>query len=127
MFSFHFRRVGISFEYEFSWCVFVRATLHMRREEIQLDVTECIISLMIRSICSGHFYAHHQELATICVLLAPMVCSAWLLVVGGQVQSSRLCVRNEGCCMTAVVQHPSSWTQAPDDEHRSVRNILSVS
>ena len=22
----------------------------------------------------------------------------WLLVVGGQVQGSRLCIRNEGCC-----------------------------
>ena len=27
-----------------------------------------------------------------------MVCSAWLLVVGGQVQSSRLLVQEEGCC-----------------------------
>jgi hypothetical protein len=43
----------------------------MRREENQLDVTECFIALMIRS-------------ETICVLLPPMVCSAWLLVVGGQ-------------------------------------------
>jgi len=32
------------------------------------------------------------------VLLPPMVCSAWLLVVGGQVQSSRVCVQEEGCC-----------------------------
>ena len=56
-----------------------------RREENQLDVTECFIALMIRSTCFGHFYAHHQELETICVLLPPMVCSAWLSVVGGQV------------------------------------------
>jgi len=66
----------------------------MRREENQLDVTECFIALMIRWTCFGNFYAHHQELETICVLLPPMVCSAWLLVVRGQVQSSRLCVRN---------------------------------
>ena len=64
----------------------------------QLDVTECFIALMIRSTCFGHFYAQHQELETICVLLLPMVCSAWLLVVGGQVQGSRLCVQEEGCC-----------------------------
>jgi len=32
------------------------------------------------------------------VLLPPMVCSAWLLVVGDQVQSSRVCVQEEGCC-----------------------------
>ena len=63
---------------------------HMLREENQLDVTECSIELMIRSTCFGHFYAHHQELETICMFLPPMVCSAWLLVVGGQVQSSRL-------------------------------------
>ena len=46
-----------------------------RREENQPDVTEFFISLMIRSTCFGHFYAHHQELETICVLLPPMVCS----------------------------------------------------
>ena len=51
----------------------------------QLDVTECFIALMICSTCFGHFYVNHQELETICVLLPPMVCSAWLLVVGGQV------------------------------------------
>ena len=43
--------------------------LHMRREENQLDVTECFIALTIRSTCFGHFYAHHQELETICVLI----------------------------------------------------------
>ena len=56
----------------------------------QLDVTECFIALMICSTCFGHFYAHHQELETICVLLPPMVCGAWLLVVGGQVQDNRV-------------------------------------
>ena len=30
------------------------------------------------------------------MLLPPMVCSASLLVVGGQVKGSRLCVRGEG-------------------------------
>jgi len=54
----------------------------------QLDVTECFIAVMIRSTCFGHLNAHHQELETICVLLLPMVCSAWLLVVGGQVQAA---------------------------------------
>jgi hypothetical protein len=38
---------------------------------------------MICLTCFGHLYAHHQELETICVLLSPMVRSAWLLVVGG--------------------------------------------
>ena len=34
----------------------------------QLDVTEGFIALMIRSTCFGHFYAHHQDLETICVI-----------------------------------------------------------
>jgi len=66
----------------------------------QLDATEWFIALIICSTCFGHFYAHHQELETICVLLPPMVCSNWLLVVGGQVQGSRVCVQEEGCCTT---------------------------
>jgi len=32
----------------------------MRREEIQLYVTEFFIALMIRLTCFGHFYAHHH-------------------------------------------------------------------
>ena len=54
----------------------------------QLDATEWFIALIICSTCFGHFYAHHQELETICVLLPLMVCSDWLLVVGGQVQAA---------------------------------------
>ena len=57
----------------------------------QLDATEWFIALIICSTCFGHFYAHRQELETICVLLPPMVSSAWLLV---------------------VVQHPSCWTHS---------------
>ena len=64
----------------------------------QLDATECFIALIICSTCFGHFCAHHQELETICVLLPPMLCRAWLLVVGGQVQGSRLGVQEEGYC-----------------------------
>ena len=39
-----------------------------------IDTTEWFIALIICSTCFGHFYAHHQELETICVLLPPMVC-----------------------------------------------------
>ena len=46
----------------------------------QLDANEWFIALIICSTCFGHFYAHHQELETICVLLPPVVCDA--LVVG---------------------------------------------
>ena len=82
------------------WCVFVRASLRIRREENPTRchwIVYCTYNMlnMFRA-----FYAHHQELEIICVLLPPVVCSAWLLVVGGEVQSSRLCVQEEGCCMT---------------------------
>jgi len=55
-----------------------KGKVHLRREEHQLGATEFFIALIIRSTCFGHFYAHHQEVETICVLL----------------QGSRLCVRN---------------------------------
>ena len=42
----------------------------------QLDATEWFIAHIICSTCFGHFYAHHQELETICVLLPPMVCDS---------------------------------------------------
>ena len=95
----------------FSLCFVVYSFCLLRVEKkTQLDATEWFIALIICSTCFGQFYAHHQELGTICVLLPTMVCSAWLLVVGGQVQGSRLCVHEEGYCTTAVMQHPSSWT-----------------
>jgi len=60
----------------------------------QLDATEWFIELIICSTCFGHFYAHHQDLETICAFLPPMVCNA--LVAGGRMlgAGSRLCVRN---------------------------------
>jgi hypothetical protein len=39
-------------------------------KKTQPDVTECFIALMICSTCFGHFYAHHQQLETICVITA---------------------------------------------------------
>ena len=75
----------------------------------QLDVTECFIALMICSTCFGHFCAHHQELETICVCVITAYGVQWL--VAGcwvQVQGSRLCVRDEGCCSTELsnIPHP---------------------
>jgi hypothetical protein len=64
----------------------------------QLDTTEWFIALIVCSTCFGHFYAHHQELETsVYVCYYRLWCAMpWLLVVGGQVQGSRLCVRDEG-------------------------------
>jgi len=60
----------------------VKVLLFPRREENQLDTTECFIALIICSTCFGHLYAHHQELETIFVLLPHLVCNA--LVAGGR-------------------------------------------
>ena len=104
-----FRSSQITIQQEIKICIWLYVYLSAHRcicidKKNQLDVTEWFIALIIRSTCFGHFYAHHQELETICVLLPPMVCSTLLLVVGGRVPGSRLCVQKEGCCTTAVVQ-----------------------
>ena len=59
-----------------------RLTVNKRREENQLDATECFIVLIICSTCFGHLYDHHQEHETTHVLLPQMVCKA--LVAGGR-------------------------------------------
>ena len=63
-------------------------TFTAREKKNQLDATEWFIALKISSTFFRHFYAYHQELETICVLLPPMVCSAWLLVVGGRCRAA---------------------------------------
>ena len=50
------------------------------KKKNQLDATEWFIALIICSTRFGHFYAHHQELETMCLLLPPMVCD--VLVAG---------------------------------------------
>ena len=54
-----------------AWC---RLHQYLRREENQLDATECFIVIIICSTCFGHSYAHHQELETILVLLPHTIC-----------------------------------------------------
>ena len=98
----------------------------------QLDVTECFITIMIPSTYSGHFYAHHQEFETICVLLSPMLCSALSLVVGGQVQDRRLLVQEGGCCTTRAASlfldtHPAALHLTPTASHQALRTIGSNS
>jgi len=80
--------------YKLDVCLSVHRCVCVEKKN-QLDATEWFIALIICSTCFRHFIAHHQELKTICVLLSPVVCSAWLLVVWGQVQDSRLCVRRQ--------------------------------
>ena len=58
------------------------AVQYKRREQNQLDATECFIALIICSTCFGHLQAHYQGLETILLLLPPMACNA--LVDGGR-------------------------------------------
>ena len=78
----------------------------MRREEKknQLEANEWFTAPMC-STCFGHFYAHHQELETICVLLPPMVCNA--LVAGCRRSGTEQQAMRPGWGML-LQQHPSS-------------------
>ena len=73
----------------------------------QLDATYYFIVLLIDSTCFGHYYAHHQELATIMLITALVVSfckdgrgsvnvKLWFLVV---------CVRCEVVCHSVVFQN----------------------
>ena len=64
---------------KFDVCLSVRRCICVEKKN-QLHATEWFTALIICSTCFGHFYAHHQELESICVLLPPMVCDA--LVAG---------------------------------------------
>jgi hypothetical protein len=37
----------------------------------------------------------------------------WMLVVGGQVQGSRLCIQNEGCCSTSRATSRNMYMRMP--------------
>ena len=60
----------------------VQRVLVCLEKKNQLDAIEWFIALIICSTCFGHLYAHHQELKSICVLLPPVVCNAF--VAGGR-------------------------------------------
>ena len=62
--------------------MFFRASWYKRREQNQLDATECFIAIIICSTCFGHSFVHHHELETILVLLLHMVCKVF--VAGGR-------------------------------------------
>jgi hypothetical protein len=63
-----------------------------------------LLNLMNRSTCFGHYYAHHQELATI--QTAPACgTSPWLWQVAGLVRG--------------ILQHPSNRTLKPTAMHQT--------
>ena len=61
--------------FTFDVCLSVHPCICVEKKN-QLDATEWFIPLTICSTRFGHFYAHHQDLETMCVLLPPMVCNA---------------------------------------------------
>ena len=102
--------------------MFIRASLYKRREENQLDATECFIVLIICSTCFGHLYAHHQELETIPVLLPHMVCNA--LVADGRLLGAELLAMRPGriaCCSA-----PNSLPSATEALHTICGNNTSI-
>ena len=86
---------------QFDVCQSVHRFISVEKKN-QLDATEWFIALTISSTCFGHLCAHHQELVTILCYYRIWCVMHQLLVVGGQVQGSRLCFRNEGSCSTAI-------------------------
>ena len=85
------------------WCMFVRASWYKRREENQLDTTECFFALIICSTCFGHSYARHQELETILVLLPHLVCNALV-----QLQSHNFPHPGRIACCSAPNSRPAA-------------------
>ena len=100
--------------------MFVRVSWYKRREENQLDATECFIVPITCSTCLGHLCAHHQELETLLVLLPHMVCNA--LVAGGRLLGAEQQQLRHYTPHAAITQVES---QAPDDGHISAPNMLS--
>ena len=130
-------------------CSSVHRCIHVEKKN-KLDATDRFIALIICLTCFGHFYTHHQELEVILCYyrLWCTVLGCWLPGVRcravGYASRKRDVTRR-------LVQHPSSWThslllcispptnrnqvlytigsnntRAPDDGHRSARNMLSI-
>ena len=115
----------ISLQNVLAWCVFVRASLHMRREE---KPTRChwivyctynMLNMFRALLCPS---SGDRDCVCYYLLWCAMPC---LLVVGGQVQGNRLCVRDEGCCSSniphseriACYLHLTSDSQQPSTAH----------
>ena len=92
-------------------CLSVHRCLCVEKKT-QLDVTECFIALMLNMfralLCPTSGARDYM-----CVISAYGV--QWLLVVGGQMQDSRVCVQEEGCCTTFFSTHMQRCT----DKHTS--------
>ena len=81
-----------------TWCVFVRPSLHIRREEKPIRchwIVYCIYNML--NIFRVLFFMPIIRSSRLYVCYYRLWCAMpWLLVVGGQVQDSWLGVRDEG-------------------------------
>jgi len=70
----------------------------------QLNVTYYLIVLFIGSTCFGHYYAHHQELATIMFIttLVVSLCKDGGVSISVNVWFLVVCVRCEFLCRLVV-------------------------
>jgi len=75
-----------------------------RREENQLDATECFIAFIICSTCFRPLYAHRKELETILVSLPHMVCNA--LVGCGRLLGAEQHAMRPECGQSHNFPHP---------------------
>jgi len=93
-------------------CLSVHRCICVQKKN-QLDASEWFIALIICSTCFGHFYAHHQELENICVLLLPM--------------GKRHCVQEEGCCIMCNIPLPGhiACCPAPDPQQPATKHCTS--
>jgi hypothetical protein len=82
-----------------------------------------LLSLMILSTFFGHYYVHHQELATVQMVPACGT-SPWLWQVAGLVHGCRFERPGRG-----MLHDSNSATSlySPDDRHNNARNMLSES
>ena len=87
--------------------MFVHASLHMHREE-KPTICHCMLYCTYDMLNMFWVLLCPSSGARDCVLLPPMVCSAWLLVVEGQVQAAGSASRKRD--VARVVQHPSGYT-----------------
>jgi len=109
--------------YKLDACLSVHRCICVEKKN-QLHSTEWFIALIIFSTRFGHFYAHHQELETISVLLPLLLCDALVAGCRRSGVGSRQCVRDEGCC-SSNIPHPERISfRTPDDGHKSARNML---
>ena len=93
-------------------------------KKTQLDATEWFIALVI-STCFGPIIRRSRLYLCYCHIWCVM---PWLLVVGGQVQGNRLCVRDEESCSSSF-PHPEriACCSAPSSRPPTTKALHTIS